>query len=212
LRFGYRAPIERLTDGLPKPWRVAIDWLVTILGAIIIVLAIKQWVVNPYRIPSSSMEPTLHCARPGLDCEAGYSDRVLACRFCFDIWGPTRGDIIVFKTPPQAAISCGAGGTFVKRLIGLPGDTVHEDKKGFIWINGKKLNERYIQESRRQEDVTNNQDYLNHSWYVDQGNYFFMGDNRGQSCDSRRWGEVPRGNLIGKVIATYWPPRRISIR
>ena len=60
-----RNPIDRLTDGLPHGWRVTIDWLVTILGAIAIVLAIKQWVVNPYRIPSSSMEPTLHCARPG---------------------------------------------------------------------------------------------------------------------------------------------------
>ena len=140
MKFGLRAPIERLTQGLPKGWRITIDWLVTILGAIVIVLAIKQWVINPYRIPSSSMEPTLHCARPGLGCEAGFSDRVLACRFCFDLWGPKRGDIIVFKTPPRAAIACGAGGTFVKRLIGLPGDTVFEDDQGFIWINGKLLN------------------------------------------------------------------------
>ena len=60
-----RNPIDRLTEGLPHGWRVTIDWLVTIVGAIVIVLAIKAWVVNPYRIPSSSMEPTLHCARPG---------------------------------------------------------------------------------------------------------------------------------------------------
>ena len=60
-----RNPIDRLTAGLPRGWRITIDWLVTIVGAILIVLAIKQWVVNPYRIPSSSMEPTLHCARPG---------------------------------------------------------------------------------------------------------------------------------------------------
>ena len=58
-----RNPIDRLTEGLPHGWRVTIDWLVTIVGAIAIVLAIKAWVVNPYRIPSSSMEPTLHCAR-----------------------------------------------------------------------------------------------------------------------------------------------------
>jgi hypothetical protein len=60
-----RNPLDRLTAGLPRPWRIAIDWIVTIAGAIAIVLAIKAWVVNPYRIPSSSMEPTLHCARPG---------------------------------------------------------------------------------------------------------------------------------------------------
>ena len=60
-----RNPIDYLTEGLPHGWRITIDWLVTIVGAIAIVLAIKAWVVNPYRIPSSSMEPTLHCARPG---------------------------------------------------------------------------------------------------------------------------------------------------
>src|SRR3954468_22173052 len=112
-----RNPVDRLTSGLPRPARVAIDWIVTIAGAILIVLAIKQWVVNPYRIPSSSMEPTLHCARPGLGCEASFSDRVLACRFCYEFWGPKRGDIVVFNTPPDAKVACGAGGTFVKRLI-----------------------------------------------------------------------------------------------
>ena len=207
-----RNPIDRLTAGLPKGWRVTVDWLVTIVGAILIVLAIKQWVINPYRIPSSSMEPTLHCARPDLGCEARFSDRVLACRFCYRFWSPARGDIIVFKTPPAAAAACGAGGTFVKRLIGLPGDTVHEDDKGFIWIDGKKLDEPYVQPVRRQQDITDNPSYKGATWHVPKGDYFFMGDNRGQSCDSRRWGPVPRGNLIGKVIATYWPPSRISIQ
>jgi signal peptidase I len=208
----YHAPIERLTEGLPKAWRITIDWLVTILGAIVIVLAIKQWVINPYRIPSSSMEPTLHCARPGLGCEASFSDRVLACRFCFEIWGPKRGDIIVFKTPPRAAVACGAGGTFVKRLIGLPGERVLEDSQGNIWIDGKKLDESYIDPEKRREDLRNNPDYVDRPWDVKKGEYFFMGDNRGESCDSRRWGTVPRDNLIGKVVATYWPPKRISIR
>jgi signal peptidase I len=209
-----RNPVDRLTDGLPNGWRVTIDWLVTILGAIAIVLAIKTWVVNPYRIPSSSMEPTLHCARPDLGCEAHFSDRVLACRFCFRFWGPKRDQIIVFHTPPLAKVKCGAGGTFVKRLIGLPGETIYEDGKGFLWItpHGSKtaheLKEPYIQPQRRAEDTAN----FKHRWVVPEGDYFFMGDNRGESCDSRAWGSVPRKNLIGKVIATYWPPNRISIR
>ena len=92
-----------MTRSLPRRWRIAIDWAVTIIGAIVIVLALKQWIVNPYRIPSSSMEPTLHCARPGPGCEAHFSDRVLACRICLDFSSPSRGDIIVFKTPPAAA-------------------------------------------------------------------------------------------------------------
>ena len=200
-----RNPIDRLTADMPRSWRVTIDWLVTIVGAILIVLGIKQWVINPYRIPSSSMEPTLHCAR-GVDqgCQAHFSDRVLACRICYDIWGPKRGDIVVFNTPPEARIACGSGGVFVKRLIGLPGETWRE-KDGFVYINGKKLNEPYIKADRRDNQTLG-------PIKIPKGEYFMMGDNRGGSCDSRRWGEVPRGNLIGKVIATYWPPLRISIQ
>jgi signal peptidase I len=193
-----------LTEGLPHGWRVTIDWLVTIVGAIAIVLAIKAWVVNPYRIPSSSMEPTLHCARPGSECEARFSDRVLACRFCFRFWNPKRGDIIVFHTPPLAAARCGAGGTFVKRLIGLPGET-WEERGGYIYINGKRLNEPYIKAARRDSRTIA-------PIRIAPGHYFMMGDNRVSSCDSRAWGTVPHGNLIGKVFATYWPPGRITVR
>jgi signal peptidase I len=199
-----RNPIDRLTEGLPRPWRIAIDWIVTIAGAIAIVLAIKAWVVNPYRIPSSSMEPTLHCARPGQGCEARLSDRVLANRFIYHFRDPHRGEIVVFNTPKEAQDMCGASGTFVKRLIGLPGETVSERQGGFIFIDGKRLNEPYIKPDRRERDSTTG------TWVVPRGEYFFMGDNRGESCDSRRWGSVPRKNLIGEVFATYWPPNRIS--
>jgi signal peptidase I len=197
-----RNPIDRMTARLPRPWRIAIDWIVTIAGAIAIVLAIKAWVVNPYRIPSSSMEPTLHCARPGEGCEARLSDRVLANRFIYHFRSPRRGEIIVFNTPTAAAeAACNASGTFVKRLIGLPGETVSE-RNGAIFIDGKKLNEPYIQASRR--------DHQSGTWNVPQGHYFFMGDNRLQSCDSRRWGSVTRSAIIGEVFMTYWPPNRIS--
>jgi signal peptidase I len=197
-------PVDRMTRNLPRPWRIAIDWAVTIIGAILIVLALKQWIVNPYRIPSSSMEPTLHCAKPGPGCEAHFSDRVLACRICLDFSSPSRGDIIVFKTPPEAAIKCGEGGTFVKRLIGLPGETIQE-KSGYVYIDGRKLKENYIQKGRRD---TQNYGPLK----IPKGQYFFMGDNRAQSCDSRQWGTVPRGNLIGTVFFVYWPPNRIGFR
>ena len=198
-----RNPIDHLTHGLPRQWRIAIDWAVTILGAVAIVLAIKAYVVNPYRIPSSSMEPTLHCARPGAGCEARFSDRVLANRFIYHFRDPRRGEIVVFKTPPAAQARCGAGGTFVKRLIGLPGDTWSE-RNGYVYIDGKKLNEPYIKADRRDTETHEAQK-------IPQGNYFMMGDNRSSSCDSRVWGTVPRKNLIGEVFATYWPPNRISI-
>ncbi len=209
-----RDPLGRLFPNLPHGVRVALDWVITIVGAVLIVLALKQWVVNPYRIPSSSMEPTLHCARPAPGCEANYSDRVLANRFIYDFESPKRGQIIVFKTPPEAAAKCGEGGTFVKRLIGLPGEQIREDDRGFIWIREQgtdswfKLKEPYIQAQRRLSDTV----HFNHTWNVPQGEYFFMGDNRSQSCDSRDWGAVPRGNLIGEVFFVYWPPSRIGFR
>jgi signal peptidase I len=174
---------------------------VTIAGAVGIVLAIKAWVVNPYRIPSSSMEPTLHCAGSA-GCEAKLSDRVLANRFIYHFRDPKRGEIVVFKTPEIARERCGAGGTFVKRLIGLPGETWSE-RNGYVYINGRRLKETYIHQDRRDSETHPPQK-------IPKSSFFMMGDNRSSSCDSRVWGSVPRKNLIGKVFATYWPPNRIS--
>jgi signal peptidase I len=207
-RLHSRNPVDRLTRGLPHGLRVTIDWIVTIVGAIAIVLAIKAYVVNPYRIPSSSMEPSLHCAKPATGCEARFSDRVLANRLIYRFRDPKRGEIIVFETPPAAHARCGAGGTFVKRLIGLPGETLElrsEAGLSYVYINGKKLDEPYIGKNRRDSRGPD-------TFSVPKGQYFMMGDNRSQSCDSREWGTVPRANLIGKVFATYWPPNRISVR
>ena len=195
-----RTPLDRLPHGL----RTAVDWVGTIAIAVGIVFAVKQWVINPYRIPSSSMEPTLHCARPGAECEASSSDRVLACRFCFDLRAPRRGDIVVFHTPPEAAIKCGAGGVYVKRLIGLPGD-VWSERTGAVYIDGRRLREPYVPPQARDA-------FVYPPRRIPAGHYFFMGDNRRYSCDSRRWGTVPRSDLIGLVVATYWPPSRISVR
>jgi signal peptidase I len=205
-------PIDRLFPNLPHGWRVAIDWVVTIVGAVAIVLAIKAWVVNPYRIPSSSMEPTLHCAAPAQGCEARTSDRVLACRFCYHFRSPQRDDIVVFNTPSLAKQECGSEGTFVKRLIGLPGE-VWEEREGFVYINGKKLNEPYIQRDRRDDRTMGLADIPPRNTYrrIPKDMYLMMGDNRRSSCDSRVWGLVPRKNLIGNVFATYWPPSRISL-
>jgi signal peptidase I len=200
-----RDPLGRLFPGLPRGVRVVLDWVLTIAGAIVIVFGLKMWVVNPYRIPSSSMEPTLHCAKPAAGCEASFSDRVLANRLVYHFRNPKRGEIIVFKTPPEAKVRCGAGGTFVKRLIGLPGETVSE-RDGIVYINGVELREPYITPDRRDHEPPR-------SWAkIPKGYYFFMGDNRSQSCDSRVWGPVPRKNLIGEVFFVYWPPNRLGFR
>jgi signal peptidase I len=199
-----RDPLGRVAPGLPRSVRVVLDWIITIGGAILIVLALKAWVVNPYRIPSSSMEPTLHCARPAIGCETRFSDRVLANRFIYRFRDPKRGEIIVFNTPPAAKQRCGEGGTFVKRLIGLPGETVSE-RDGIVYIDGRRLEEPYVAPDRRDHEPPR-------VWHVPKGDYFFMGDNRAQSCDSRVWGSVPRKNLIGEVFFVYWPPNRIGFR
>jgi len=205
-----RNPIDHLTHGLPRQWRILIDWAVTILGAVAIVLAIKAYVVNPYRIPSSSMEPTLHCARPSSQCEARFSDRVLANRFIYHFREPKRGEIVVFKTPPAAQAQCsgvaggGGGDTFVKRLIALPGERWRFEN-GNVYINGKLLDEPYIEPDRKDADTIPEKT-------VPEGEYLMLGDNRGSSCDSRRWGTVPRKNLIGPVFSVYWPPGRIGFR
>jgi signal peptidase I len=196
----------RTIGRLPRPWRTLVDWLVTIAVAIAVVLLVETEVAKPFRVPSSSMEPTLHCARPAQGCTGTYSDRVIACRLCYRFGSPERGQIVVFNTPPAAATQCSTGGTYVKRLIGLPGDTVHEDARGYIWVDGKKLNEPYVTGIAREQDP-----YRNRTWVVPQGQYFFMGDNRGDSCDSRIWGSVPRANLIGPLILRYWPPNRIGL-
>jgi signal peptidase I len=202
----------RLLRRLPDPWRRIVDWLVTLAVAIGFVLAFEAEVAKPYRIPSASMENTLHCARPAAGCVGSTSDRVLVNRLAYDFGSPQRGQIVVFKAPP-AANRCDigdAGTTFVKRLIGLPGDTVREDRKGFVWIRRPgartwtKLPEPYLSTPNRLADATRG------TWQVPKGEYFMLGDNRASSCDSRKWGSVPRDDLIGPVIFTYWPPNRLS--
>jgi signal peptidase I len=191
---------RRRLSRLPRPLRIAIDWAVTIVGALVLVFVLKSYVITPYRIPTSSMEPALHCAKPGTGCLGHYSDRVLACRICLDVSSPSRGEIVVFHAPLRVAKQCGEAGTFVKRLIGLPGETVSE-RRGLVSVDGKPLKEPYVRFRDTQSGT----------WHVPKGQYFFMGDNRPESCDSRQWGTVPRRDLIGTVVFRYWPPNRIGV-
>jgi signal peptidase I len=203
-------PLSRL----PAPWRKVVDWVVTLAVAVGFVLAFEAEVAKPYRIPSASMEKTFLCARPTDGCTGSTSDRVLVNRFAYDFGSPQRGQIVVFTAPPKANLcDRGDGGTtFVKRLIGLPGETVREDQHGFIWIRHPgaatwtRLGEPYLSREARLAD----RKHFGKSWKVPEGKYFMLGDNRPDSCDSRTWGAVPRNSLIGPVIFTYWPPNRIS--
>ena len=198
--------LDRAQSRLPQPWRTIVDWTVTIVVAVGIVLTVEAEMAKPYRIPSSSMEPTLHCARPGNGCTAMFNDRVIVDRLAYRLGEPKRGQIVVFDAPAAADSRCagGEGGTFVKRLIGLPGDRVSL-RDGFVYVNGKRLKEPYVSPSRRGAETRTFP-------RVAAGRYFFLGDNRVGSCDSRVWGTVARDDLIGPVLATYWPPTRLDLR
>jgi len=191
---------------IPQPWRGIVDWVVTIGLGVAFVLAFQAEVAKPYRIPSSSMEPTLHCAKPGDFCAGRFDDRVIANRLAYRFGDPERGQIVVFRAP-KAADRCGGrdgGSTFVKRIVGLPDELVSE-RDGVIYIDDKRLVEPYVDSSWRGHETER--------WpRVAPGHYFLLGDNRIHSCDSRTWGTVPRGSLIGPVLLTYWPPSRLSFR
>ena len=191
---------------MPQPWRTIVDWLVTIAVAVAFVLTFEAQVAKPYRIPTPSMEPTLHCAKPIDSCQGRFSDRVIANRLAYRFGSPKRGQIVVFNAP-SAADRCApgdGGSTFVKRIVGLPGERISE-RKGTIFVNGRRLVEPYVDPSLRGR--------RNGSWpRVAPGHYFVLGDNRTHSCDSRTWGTVPRSSLIGPAMITYWPPTRVSIR
>src|SRR5438034_163171 len=196
--------MELPTGRLPGPWRTVVDWLVTIAVAVLFVLVFEAEVAKPYRIPSASMEPTLHCARPTPGCEATFSDRVIANRLAYRFRDPHRGDVVVFHAPAAAARDCGGeSGTFVKRIVGLPGEVVSE-RDGAVFIDGVRLHEPYGAPPDRDAPTRTRSRSAAHPC-------FLMGDNRRSSCDSRTWGTVSRGALIGPVVATYWPTTRLAI-
>jgi signal peptidase I len=158
--------------------------------------------VKLYRVPSSAMEPTFHCARPNVGCAAGRSDHLVALRFRWPFRGVRRRDIVAVRVPEAASRACGTAGTYLKRVIGLPGETVAE-QNGAILVDGRRLREPYVKR-RDGESFTRRR--------VPEGSYFLLGDARRQSCDSRVWGPARRRSLIARVVGVYWPPSRIGVR
>jgi signal peptidase I len=151
------------------------------------------------------MEPTLHCARPGVGCTGRLNDRVLVAKIVYRFRDPTRGEIAVFHAPALARKRCAEGGTYLKRVIGLPGETVSV-RSGVYYVDGRKLDEPYLSPADRDYAATR-------TWpKLGRDEYFVMGDNRLDSCDSRTWGPVPRSAFIGPLVATYWPPTRWTVR
>jgi len=155
---------------------------------------VHRAVYTGYHVPSSSMEPTLHCAQPAIGCSGAHADRVVVRPL--RAGEPRRGDIVAFHTPPLARIRCGAGGVFLKRVIGLPGERVSE-RDGIVFVDGKRLGEPYVAADRRDHEPRRTWPRLR------AGHYFLLGDNRAQSCDSRIWGSVRRAKIIGVITKVY---------
>jgi signal peptidase I len=189
--------------------------LVLVVGvAIGLALGIQAFLVKPYRIPTPSMVPTL-----------AVGQRVLVNRLGNNFGNPKIGDIVVFHPPFGAGEDeekCGdphrragqacdrpvgtpAKDTFIKRLVGLPGDTI-AIIDGQVIRNGKPTEEPFIRAC-----ADGNGCQFPKTITVPAGHYFMMGDNRGDSDDSRYWGPVERDWIIGDAVVTYWPPKRINI-
>ena len=175
-----------------------------VVAAAVLALALLTFFVYAklYRIPSAAMEPTIKCEAPARGCTGNADDHVLAFRLRWPFSGLARGDIVAFRAPARARQRCGTGGVYVKRVIGLPGERVAE-RRGLVLVNGRRLDEPYVERARRDRGS-----YAPHR--VPPKAYFVLGDNRIGSCDSRIWGMLPRADVVGKVVATYWPPTRIS--
>lgn len=184
-----------------------------VLLALGLALAIQAWIVKPYQIPSSSMEPTLDIGQ-----------RVLVNRFLYHFREPAIGDIVVFHPPAGAdqGTKCGeppppdqacakptpqeSSQNFIKRIVAGPGDTLSV-RDGHPVVNGvEKKDEPYITPCGGGAACN-----LPKTIKIPPGDYFMMGDNRGASDDSRFWGPVPRSWIIGQAFATYWPPDRIGL-
>jgi signal peptidase I len=174
-----------------------VDLVLTLVAAVAIAYGVQRFVIKPYRIPSGSMERTLHIG-----------DRVLAARFLYRFENPHRDDILVFHPNGigDSALNDGhvASVTYIKRLIGLPGDWV-QGSHGHVQIctgletGCKTLSEPYVSSTQADFDPV----------HVPAGHYFLMGDNRADSDDSRSWGTIASSQIIGRAVAVYWPPTRI---
>jgi signal peptidase I len=169
-------PIRHRPVWLSFFWEV----LQTLIMAVVLYFLIDT-VVGRVRVENISMQPTLH--------EGQF---ILVNKLAYRLGNFERGDIVIFHH--------NATDDYIKRVIGLPGDTV-EVKANHVYINGEMLNEEYIAAPPQ----------YNGTWNVPEGQIFALGDNRNQSSDSHSWGYVPIKAVVGKALVIYWPLQELRI-
>lgn len=152
--------------------------IVEIVALTLFIFVAIHFTVQSYYVKGLDMQPELR--------QGTY---VLVNKMAYYLHKPERGDVIVFHNPQNTGID------LIKRVIGLPGDTIIIDGT-HVWVNSTLLNEPYI---------TTPANPLGNKWTVPPGQYFVMGDNRPVSDDSRIWGSVPNDFIIGKAVLVYWP-------
>jgi signal peptidase I len=181
-------PEPPVTRDKHRPARVAIEWGAILVVAVVAAILIRSFVVQPFFIPSGSMEPTLKIG-----------DRVLVNKLSYDFHSVHRGDIVVFTKPPND-FSPGVK-DLIKRVIGLPGESISA-QNGEIDINGRPLHESWLPRGVTTQNFG--------PVVIPKGRYFMMGDNRGDSADSRVFGPVPSKLFIGRAFALVWPLSRLG--
>jgi signal peptidase I len=170
--------------------KVIIEWGVILVIAVVASFLVRAYAVQTFFIPSGSMEPTLHLG-----------DRILVNKLSVRFGTINVGDIIVFKAPPTEHCDDGSYSDLVKRVIGLPGQTL-TSKGNTVYVNGKALKEPWTYFRTLNPPIKKVK--------VPKNSYYVMGDNRANSCDSRFWGTVPRKDIIGKAFFRMWPLSRIG--
>lgn len=183
--------ITALTPQSPKPSRIRVllENVAYIGAAVILALLVQQFLIRPFIVNGASMDPTLKTG-----------DYLLIDRLSYRLHDPRRGDVIIFKAPPEP------DKYFVKRIIGLPGETVHiEGSKVTItnseYPKGMVLKESFIVHLSKDAPV---------NITVPENQYFVMGDNRAGSYDSRSWGALPKGNISGRALLRLLPLKTLD--
>ncbi|HVA06472.1 MAG TPA: signal peptidase I [Acidimicrobiales bacterium] len=188
------------TDAKPRRW--VKELVAIVLFALVIAIVLRTFVIGTYSIPSGSMEPTLQV-----------NDRILVDKLSYDLHGVGRGDIVVFATPKNEDCAGPKVANLVKRVIGLPGDTISLVQNE-VDVNGRALPEPWLSAQTRHNTYPgpSSLGYALHEAYrVPAHDVYVMGDNRMESCDSRYWGPIPESSIVGKVDVRIWPLTRFHI-